>query len=302
MKARKALSVLSAFLIASIVVFSGAASAQTATFNGNTYTSLTDAVAAVNAAGRTGTITLSAGRFEISKALYLDGMINIVGAALDTNGEPTSIITFDDSQSFELATDQGSGKYLVVVSNVNTTDTVVNFTNVKLIAGTPTNGCTIGGGAAAACILGGFDYVIGDASGTVTGTITNGIAINGTVALIVHNGAAPAGACSVTLDDFVMGDNSWGGVNIQNGGELIIGSRGIIVALAVTTPDAQSVYVDAGTPSATVTLPDGSTTTVVGGTPLSTLVVSFDSNNGSFFGGFLQEKIYQLLSTEPPPR
>ena len=297
MKAGKCLSALSAFLIAGLMmVFSGAALAQTVSLNGTTYPTLAAAVAAADAAG-TGTITLSAGTFEITSALYLDGTITVQGA-VDASGTPTSIITYDDTQTFELANTLGSAKYLISISNYNNPTTAVNFTNIKFVAGAPTQGCTVGGGAAAACTLGALNYVVQDVSGTVKGTITNSVAVGGTVGLVTNNKqpGAVADACEITVDGFEVSDHSWGGANLGNNTLLILGNGGLTTGTAGAT-DTAPIYTDGGT-TANVQYPDGSVKPLAGG---ALFIMSFDPNGGNFGSSAAPKQVDQNLTDTTVP-
>jgi uncharacterized repeat protein (TIGR02543 family) len=277
MKAIK--KVLSVFLAAVSIaaISSTVAQAQTAEFGGTSYPSLNAAVDAANAAGG-GTITLSAGTFYITRVLRIERNIDIVGAALGADGMPTSVITYDDTQSFTL--NSAGTKYLITVGNYNAgqVDVVANFTNVKAIAGTVANGCPP---AAGACVLGAFNYIVSNSTGSVKGTLKDSAAVGGTVGLVINNNNG--GICEVTTDGFAVGDHSWGGVNVGKDALLILGPNGVTTPPG-DNPDTLPVYGDAAT--AQVTMPDGTIESLdPATTPRSAVYIySFDPNGGSING------------------
>ncbi|MDR0275735.1 MAG: InlB B-repeat-containing protein [Burkholderiaceae bacterium] len=282
-----------------VAVFSTAAQAQTVTLDGASYPSLAAAVNAANTAG-SGTIDLSAGTFNLTRTLYIDGNIDVVGAPLDPSGKPTSIITYDDGQTFELSTIQGNASYLITVSNVLHPNVAVNFKNIEVDAGSPSLGCTIGGGASSPCVLGGFNYVEGNVpSGFVQGTLTNSAAIGGKIGLVINSKHAAPHHCIVTVDGFTTSGHTWGaGVNISANGRLVLGDGGI------TTQDSKAAYGDDET--AEVQFPDGSIHRLLSGSVLYTVV--FDANGGQFSGGSSSKSIGAISSKEttlpsnPPTR
>ncbi|MDR0771188.1 MAG: InlB B-repeat-containing protein [Burkholderiales bacterium] len=296
----KALSLLSVFFAAVSIaaVSSATAQAQTITLNGLPFSgSLNDAVATANTAG-SGTIELSAGTFVITKALYIGSNIDITG------------VTAADGQPFDLRTSQGDGRYLVTVSNVVPAPpaTVANFTNIKVVAG-DSSACIRGGGTAS-CTLGAFNYVVGNTSGSVSGTLTNCVATGGSIGLVINNGGSSTpGTSTVTADGFAVADHSWGaGVNVGTNGLLIIGDGGITAATGVPSPGPMAAYGDSAT--AMVQFPGGNTETLDPTTtpPSVVYIFAFDPNGGSFGGSAGAKQVNQysndlaITPANPPTR
>jgi hypothetical protein len=285
--------------------FSPTALAQTVTLNGAPAASLSAAVAAANAAG-SGTITLSAGTFLISKSLLIDGNITVQGAPLDANGMPTSIITYDDTQPFDLRTLVSASRYLISVSNYTNANVAVSFTNVGVDAGTPTNGCiaTTTPATVAQCGtgLGEFNYVITNTAGTISGTLTDCAAVGGIVGLVVNNGAAPASSATVTVNGLKVTGHLWGGVDVGSNALLIIGDGGIITPLPPgTAPDTTTVYGDTAT--AMVQLPGSTTPQPLdpnATNPFFVYIYSFDPNGGSYNGDKTPIQVNEYANATPP--